>query len=142
MRITPRRDEVETIKTILESEDYDTPEAMAKAVIAATADLLELRDWQALTLVNSDGTRWLSFGPVPSAKEAEKLARTLAIGGRFGITTLYSVGHMRANCTGKAGLKGFCTDAGCGHPPFAHAFNAASRGKCVLSGCTCAKYCK
>ncbi|GLZ81384.1 hypothetical protein Afil01_61910 [Actinorhabdospora filicis] len=115
---------------------------MAKAVIAAAADLLEMRDWQALTLVNPDGSRWLSFGPMSSVKEAEKLAKSMAIGGRFGITTLYSVGHMRAACTGKAGLKGFCGHAGCGHPPWAHAFDAASRGRCVIGGCACPKFCK
>ena len=70
MRLTPRKEEIDRVKAILESDDYATADQMAKALIKEVADMLWMRDWFALTHVNRDGTKGLNWAPFSSPIEA------------------------------------------------------------------------
>jgi hypothetical protein len=143
VRLTPRKEEIDRVKAILESDEYATADQMAKALIKEVAEMLWMRDWFALTHVNRDGTKGLNWAPFVSPIEALNTAEKVGIGGRFTTVKLYSPGVLLANALGKKGWKGFCQAPGCGHAPFLHLQDGSARGACgVTSVCACRKYVK
>ncbi len=144
MRITPRRDEVQAIVAILESDEYDSAEVMARALIKEVSELLNMRDWVALTH-RFGGQRRLgiNWGPFASDNEAGKYAAKIGINGKFSTVKLYSPGLLLANATAaKRPTKDFCTNPVCMHASAVHSAVGTGRGKCVLELCPCTKYSK
>ncbi|MDH6462090.1 hypothetical protein M2302_002265 [Micromonospora sp. A200] len=138
MRITPRKDEVAAVVAILESDQYNSADAMAKAVIKEVAELLDMRDWVALTHRFGDGQLGINWGPFASESEALKLAGKVGINGKFGTVKLHSPGLLLANTVGaKRPTKDFCTDIRCMHAAWVHSAVGNSRGACVLESCPC-----
>ncbi|OKI45088.1 hypothetical protein [Micromonospora sp. CB01531] len=139
MRITPRKEEVAAVVAVLESDQYDSAQAMAKAVIKEVAELLDMRDWVALThRFGDNGQLGLNWGPFGSAIEAQRLADKLALGGRFSVVRLGSPGLLVANLLGaKRPTKDFCANPACLHAAWTHSALGNSRGKCVLESCPC-----
>lgn len=143
MRLTPRKEEVDCVKAILESDEYTTADQMAKALIKEVAEMLWMRDWFALVHINGAGNGGLNWAPFSSPIEALNTAEKLAIGGRFGTVKLYSPGVLLGNALGKKGWKGFCQNPECGHAPFLHLTDGSARGACGLASvCACKKYVK
>lgn len=105
MRLTPRKEEIDRVKAILESDEYATADQMAKALIKEVADMLWMRDWFALTHVNRDGTKGLNWAPFSSPIEALNTAEKVGVGGRFTTVKLYSPGILLGNALGKKGWK-------------------------------------
>ena len=138
MSITPRSEEIEGVKAILESDQYTTADQMAKALIKEVAEMLWMRDWVALTHINRDGTKGLNWAPFSSPIEAFNTAERVGVGGRYTTVKLYSPGILLGNAEGKKGWKGFCQNPDCGHAPFLHLMNGNARGKCGLTSmCEC-----
>lgn len=140
MRLTPRKEEIDGVKQILENDGYDSADQMAKALIKEVAEMLWMRDWFALVHINGAGNAGLNWAPFSSPIEALNLAERIGVQGRFGTVKLYSPGVLLANAEGKKGWKGYCQDAACGHAPWLHLQAGAGRGKCGLSSCQCAKF--
>jgi hypothetical protein len=142
MRITPRREEVKAIVEILESDQYDSADAMAKALIKEVAELMDLRDWVALTHRFGEQDRvGINWGPFASDSEATKYAEKVGINGKFATVKLYSPGILLANATSaKRTIKDFCTNPACMHASWTHSAVGNGRGKCVLELCPCDKY--
>ncbi|MFG1602871.1 hypothetical protein [Actinoplanes sp. NPDC049265] len=143
VRLTPRKEEIDGVKTILESDDFTSADQMAKALIKEVAEMLWMRDWFALVHIGSAGKAGLNWAPFASPVEALNMAEKIAIGGRFGTVKLFSPGVLLGNTLGKPNWKGFCRAEGCGHAPFLHLSDGNARGACGLASmCTCKKYTK
>ncbi|MFG3223292.1 hypothetical protein ACGF07_00735 [Kitasatospora sp. NPDC048194] len=140
MRLTPRKEEVSAVKALLESEDFDNADQMAKAVIKEVGEVLQMRDWYALAHTWKDGTRGLNWAPFGNEAEAKSFADKIAIGGTARLVKLYSPGVMLANIDGKKGWKGYCQDSECGHAPFTHSTVSAARGACHIPTCPCGQF--
>lgn len=138
MRFTPRGPEVKRVVAVLESEEFETPEAMAKAVIKEVVDLLSFRDTYAGTLRLKDGEHGLNFGPFYSAGDVKSYVSSLAVGGTFGVAPLHAPAPIKANIEGLDDTSPWCLE--CGHPAYAHLADGSSRGGCGLSYCDCTKY--
>ncbi|WP_436739963.1 hypothetical protein [Streptomyces sp. BBFR102] len=142
MRLTPRAHEIKRVVDILEDPTFDTPEQLAKAVIKEVAEVVQMRDLFAMVHTWADGSKGLNFGPFGSSAEAEAFARRMAFGGTGRLVPLTSSGAMLANHDGKTSWPGYCWDEACGHAPWMHALDGASRGKCQLDSCGCTKFVK
>lgn len=140
MRLTPRKEEVNAVVEILESDQYDSAQAMAKALIKTVADALWMRDWYVLgSKFRTEDNFWLPYGPFASVSEAESVYKKTAIGGAAKTVKVYSPGRLVAMIEGKRGWPGYCSDCGC--DPAMHLTDGSSRGKCV-SCPTCKKFAK
>lgn len=85
--LTPRKAEWEPIVDLLESEEYESAEALAKAVWKHTVDTVLERDWY-LTVVKLGDT---SHGPIQVAyglAPTEASAKSIELGGGFPRMTL------------------------------------------------------
>ncbi|MEU7570294.1 hypothetical protein [Micromonospora sp. NPDC049240] len=141
MRLTPRREEVQQVVEILESDQFKSADDMAKALIKEVAEMLDMRDWVALTHRFGDGQLGINWGPFSSGIEANRYAEKVGINGKFGVVKLYSPGLLLANAQGaKKATKDFCTNTHCMHASWVHSALGNSRGKCVLETCPCTKY--
>lgn len=138
MRITPRREEVKTVVEILESDQYDSADAMAKALIKTVADALWMRDWYVLgSKFRTEDNFWLPYGPFSSESEAASVYKKTAIGGIAKTVKIYSPGRLIAMVEGKKGWSGYCAECGC--DPAMHLQEGSARGKCA-SCPTCVKF--
>jgi len=142
VRLTPRAHEIKRVVDILEDPTFDNPEQLAKAVIKEVAEIVQMRDLFAMVHTWSDGSKGLNFGPFGSSAEAEAFAKKMAFGGTGRLVPLTSSGVMLANHDGKTSWPGYCWDEACGHAPWMHALDGASRGKCHLESCDCTKFIK
>jgi hypothetical protein len=140
VRITPRKHEITAVVDILEDPTFESSEQLAKALIKEVGDILQMRDLFAMVHTWSDGSKGLNFGPFGSSAEAEAFAKKMSFGGAGKLVPLTSSGVMLANHDGKAGWPGYCYVEGCGHAPWTHATDGASRGKCHLETCKCDKF--
>ncbi|NUK41833.1 hypothetical protein HRW13_13260 [Streptomyces lunaelactis] len=140
MRLTPRKEEVEAIKALLEDPTFESADQMAKAVYKEAADLIQMRNTLALVHTWADGHRGLNFGPFGSEAEIKTFASKMAFGGTGRLVQLRSPGVMLANVDGKKGWKGYCFHPECGHAPFTHSAAGAGRGACQLPTCPCDKF--
>jgi hypothetical protein len=140
LRLTPRGEEVQAVKDILEDPTFTSADQMAKALIKAIADMLSMRDWVALTHVWPDGTRGLNLGPFGNEAEAQSFASKMSFGGTGRLVKLYSPGILLANAEGRKGWKGYCQHPDCGHAPFTHSAVGNSKGACQLQACKCDKW--
>lgn len=122
--ITPRKNEIDTVVAILESDSYDTPEAMSKALIKAVVAELEKRDtWVAGVGYPNEGP-WMPVGPFWGKADAHKFserAHTKGQVSQYGIlvgpSSLYEdVPDQAPDCT-------------CGHHRSIH---TTSWGCCVM----------
>ncbi|MFY1686315.1 hypothetical protein [Plantactinospora sp. WMMB782] len=142
MRLTPRGEEVREVVATLESDDFDTPEDMAKALIKQVADLLWFRTWYVLGVRRGEGA---AFGPFSSEAEAKtygkKYEGALIPPDDWGVVPVYGMGQVATNEAGgrPGGGYGYCATDGCGCPAYAHAQEGTSRGKCVVCG-VCPKF--
>ncbi|MGW2539646.1 hypothetical protein ACWC5I_01895 [Kitasatospora sp. NPDC001574] len=128
------------VKALLESENFDSADQMAKALLKEVGEILQMRDWVALVHTWKDGSRGLNFAPFGNESEAIAFADKIAIGGTGRLVKLYSPGVMLANVSGKKGWKGYCLDADCGHAPANHSAVGAARGACHIPTCPCGHF--
>jgi hypothetical protein len=138
MRLTPRSEEVKAVIEILESDEYDSAQAMAKALIKEVAEILSMRDWWAVAhRFAGDETGGLNWGPYSSVTEAQKAYEKFIGAGEARAVKVYSAGHLEAMAVGKK-WKGFCEV--CHHAKSLHMSEGNSRDKCGLSNCKCPKF--
>lgn len=140
MRLTPRAAEVKAIVELLESEGYDSAEALAKDVIKRVGEIFAERDWYAYAyrLGGADGITVL-WGPLSSHNEMKKFADRLALQGEDGIFKLASTAEMLRHVAESEGgvpnpAAQTCLD--CGHPGGAH-LHERRVGKCQMDRCRC-----
>ncbi|MFE3589448.1 hypothetical protein ACFXOY_18295 [Streptomyces niveus] len=140
MRLTPRSHEIQRVVDILEDPTFDGPEQLAKAVIKEVAAIVQMRDLVVLVHTWAGGSKGLNMGPFGSIAEAEAFAKKMSFGGTGRPVPITSSGVLLANHDGKTSWPGYCYEEGCGHAPWTHAIEGASRGKCHLETCSCSKF--
>lgn len=76
----PRRNEVTAVTDLLQSESFDSPEAMAKAIVKAVADELGKRKTFGVA-AGFEERPLLAYGPFYSEADAKRYATRLAASG-------------------------------------------------------------
>lgn len=132
MKLTPRAGEVKHIAAVIDQE-YPSATAAAKAVIKATSEALDLRDW----LVIVDGP--LLWGPFATEKEAEKAMSVMQAQGLMADARLHDL-RTGARMLARLDNVPLDEDCGCGHPAAEHLVNGNSRAKCGWSTCDCEQF--
>ncbi|MGW6600559.1 hypothetical protein [Streptomyces sp. NPDC055036] len=140
MRLTPRAHEVQRVVDVLEDPSFEGPEQLAKAVIKEVAEIVQMRDLVVLVHTWAGGSKGLNMGPFGTLSEAEAFAKKMSFGGTGRPVPITSSGVLLANHDGKTSWPGYCYEPGCGHAPWTHAIEGASRGKCHLDTCPCPKF--
>jgi 2,4-dienoyl-CoA reductase-like NADH-dependent reductase (Old Yellow Enzyme family) len=75
MALTPRKNELDAVIGILESDEYETPAEMARAVVKAVGAELSKRDAFGVAIgLRTDSTR-LAHGPYFTILEAKRVAK-------------------------------------------------------------------
>lgn len=134
MRLTPRKAEVDRVVEVLKSSEYDTPEAMAKAVLKLAGEVVAHRetwlvvDWPAL------------FGPFASANDAEKAAAKMPQLGTSPVRALKVAPVAQFTQYYEGDTWTGCADPDCVHPKIEHLIDGNRRGKCAISDCPCRSY--
>jgi len=75
MGITPRKDEVEGVVSLLESDEFDDAGEMAKAIIKLVADVLSQRTTHGVAVGMPGGKPALAIGPCYSVRDARSIAK-------------------------------------------------------------------
>lgn len=137
MRLSPRGPEVKAIVELLESDDFDSAEALAKAVIKRVGELLSDRDMYAWVYGMGDGFN-LAWGPFSSDSEAKKFAGQYAdmLKGLHMILPLGSPTALTERATANKVPSHFCTT--CPHSLISHE-HPKKNGRCAVRGCKCKK---
>lgn len=133
MKVTPRKDEVQAVVAVMESDEFETGEAMAKAVIKQVAELFAKRDWYAWVWRESDDSLQIAHGPLSSKVEAERLATKSGLKGRHMALPLFSTAALLERATAKPPAVR-CAD--CTHPYHCHEVPRYAP-KCWVKGCGC-----
>jgi hypothetical protein len=129
---------VKAVVALLESDAYDSPEALAKDIIKTVADELDQREWYALAWRDKLGADALSlaWGVFPSESEAGTFAKSLTFGGVARPVKLYSAVEMQARIDAPEDPVGRSLCTTCGHPHGTHR-HEKRLGKCQVDRCGC-----
>jgi len=138
MRITPRGPEVKAIVDLLESTEYESAEALAKAIIKRTGDLLAERDWYGWFYQETPEAFILSWGPFSSDSEARRFAAKYVgmLKGRHMILPLHSTTGLVNRMASYKIPSQFCSD--CNHSLISHE-HPKIQPKCAVRRCKCRK---
>src|SRR5450759_3032369 len=71
MRLTPRKAEIEAVTAILTSDEYDSEQDMAKALIKTIAQILSERNTFGVAIGFADSLPGLVIGPLYSTADAQ-----------------------------------------------------------------------
>lgn len=134
MRLTPRANEVKAVVELLESEDFDSADALAKAIIKRVADVFAYRDWHAWVWRENPEAFYLSWGPFPSETEAKRTSARVGLKGQHMILPLYSTAALVDRLAADAIPSQFCST--CNHSLIGHE-HPKIQPKCAVKGCSC-----
>ncbi|ONI83467.1 hypothetical protein ALI22I_33740 [Saccharothrix sp. ALI-22-I] len=135
MKITPRKNEVAAVVQLLESDGYDSAEALAKDVIKRVAELFADREFYAFVHRFGPGQLQIAWGPFTSDAEVVKFANKAKLGGEAMSLKLCSTGAFLARL-GKNQIAPSERCATCNHPHGAHE-HPTFGGRCAVRGCAC-----
>jgi hypothetical protein len=132
MRLTPRKTEIESVTAMFTSDDYDTAEDMAKALIKTVAQLLSERNAFGVAIGFADSWPGLAIGPFYSTADAQAcVSDALQAGMEARIARLCGTSSIKSPETRVGG----CGE--CGHDKALH----PKSYKClVLPTCGCLRF--
>lgn len=138
MKLTPRGAEVKAVVELLESDEFESANALAKAILKHVADMLSDRDFYAWVYRETPDAFYIPFGPFTSESEAKKFAGKYvdALKGQHMILPLYSTNEFVNRLASHKLPNYHCTS--CTHTLTAHE-HPRKNGKCVVRGCSCKK---
>ena len=127
MSLTPRKEEVAAVVALLESDQYDTSEGMARDIIKLVADILSLRTTRGVALGMPGQTPpALALGPYYTLRDAKKAVSDAQEAGlQARMARLDGTGSIKAAQV----IKRVCV---CGHRTEMHVFV-----NCAVTGCAC-----
>jgi hypothetical protein len=138
VRLTPRREEVKAVVELLESDGYDSADALAKDVIKRVADLFAERDMYAYAFRFAPGSQVLAWGPLTSETEVKRFATRIGLEGEHLAVRLFSTSaaltrvEENKHTAGKDAV--ICPK--CGHPAGTHR-HEKRLGQCQVARCGC-----
>lgn len=140
MKLTPRGNEYKAVIPLLESDEFASAEALAKAVVKAVYDELIERDWFIHAYRAGPGSPVVAWGPFSSEKELERFAASLDCGGQHIGRKLFSPAKQARVVAENAlvGTKPIVCDR-CGHPAGPH-LHDTRMGQCQIRGCSCKNF--
>jgi hypothetical protein len=138
MRLTPRGTEVKAVVELLESDQFDSADALAKAILKRTAELLAERDFYAWVYRESPDAFYISHGPFTSENEAKKFAGKYVdmLKGQHMILPLFSTAQFVERLGSHKMANYHCTS--CKHQLISHE-HPKIQPKCAVRGCRCRK---
>jgi hypothetical protein len=138
MRLTPRGTEVKAVVELLESEEFDSAEALAKAILKRTAELLAERDFYAWVYRETPDAFYISHGPFTSETEAKRFAGKYvgSLKGQHMILPLFSTAQFVDRLASHKLPNYHCAD--CNHQLISHE-HPKIQPKCAVRGCRCRK---
>lgn len=147
MRITPRKTELAAVVELLESDEFDSANDLAKAIVRTVfSELMERDLWCLASRLVPGGAEPVTvlYGPFTSETEATRFAKAAEITGLNLALPMYSPAiAVRAHDERKAIedriTAGEYPTCKCGHPDFTHQHNGYG-GKCATGGCGCARF--
>ena len=125
--ISPRKEEVAAVVALLESDEFDTSEGMARDIIKLVADILSLRTTRGVALGMPGQTPpAMAMGPYYTLRDAKKAVTDAQEAGlQARMARLDGTGSIKAAQV----LKKACA---CGHRIEAHAWIT-----CTIVNCDC-----
>jgi hypothetical protein len=138
MRITPRADEVKAVVAIMESDEYESADLMAKAIIKQVAESFAERTFYAWVYRESPDAFYLPFGPFTSDNEAKKFAGKYVdmLAGQHMILSLHSTKELTDRMATHVIPTHHCQS--CNHQLISHE-HPKIQPKCAVRGCKCRK---
>jgi hypothetical protein len=129
--------QVKRIVDILNSEDYDSPEQMARAILKEASSIIgETDSWGAITRIPVNNQfPFEVWGPFPDKTQAKKL--TTVFEGAVAFIKMrgtISLDDRERLVAPKSNDKSCET---CDHPQFAHLNGTKTMDGCRVPGCTC-----
>jgi hypothetical protein len=136
VRLTPRGTEVKAVVALLESDQFDSADALAKAIIKEVADHFSHRDWYAWVYRENPEAFYLPFGIFSSDIEAKKFAGRYVsmLKGEHMILHLHSSADLDARMATHKIPSKFCQN--CNHSLVVHE-HPKIQPKCAVRGCNC-----
>lgn len=130
MSISPRKNEIDAAITVLQSEEYETPEQMARALVKSISAELSKRDAFGVGIgLRTDNLR-LAHGPYYTQLEAKRVVREAEARGLVAFIAPL-LGASNALREEEEAMNKRCV---CGHPPQLH--GSAIKPKAVTTiGC-------
>jgi hypothetical protein len=130
--ITPRKDEIEAVATILESPDYASVESMARDLIKQVSVLLARRSsFGVYAELEGPVRAGFSLGPYWSKADAERALESAATAGCRGfVAALHSTDAVRPIVDHAVKV------CACGHRPEIH----VARHGCAVYRCKCSVF--
>ena len=126
MGITPRKDEVEGVVSLLESDEFDDAGEMAKAIIKLVADVLSQRTTHGVAVGMPGCKPALAIGPLYTIRDAQRVAKDAQqCGLEARIRRLSGTASIKAALV----LRTLCT---CGHRTESHVWTT-----CTIADCGC-----
>lgn len=140
MRLTPRGAEVKAIVELLESEQFDSADALAKAILKRIGELFSERDFYAWVYRETPDAWYLPYGPFTSESEAKKFAGKYvdSLKGQHMILPLFSTQALVDRLAEHKLPNLFCTNPTCTHQLLSHE-HPKKNGRCAVRGCSCKK---
>jgi hypothetical protein len=138
MRLTPRGTEVAAIAELLESDEFDSAEALSKAIIKRVADLFSEREWYVWVYRENPEAWYLPYGIFSSETEAKKSAGKMVdmLKGQHMILHVFSYAELVARIASYKVPSQFC--ANCEHSHISHQ-HPRKNGRCAVRNCKCKK---
>jgi hypothetical protein len=142
VNITPRKAEVQALVELLESDQYASADALAKAMFKRIYELFLDRDWHLYAFQWLSGGHPLLWGPFTSEAEVARFAAKMSLGpmGRHGVMSAFSPNRQLQivlDADKKPDRNPICDE--CGHPKGLHEHKGAG-GRCVWRNCKCPQH--
>lgn len=136
MKVTPRATEVKAIVELLESTEFDSDTALAKAILKRTGELFAEREWHAWVYRESPDALYLTWGPFSSDNEAKRFAGKYVdmLKGQHMILPMSSTAELTARMATYKVPSHYCTT--CTHSLISHE-HPKKTPKCAVRGCKC-----
>lgn len=135
MKVTPRKNEVEAVLALMESDEFDSGAAMAKAIIKKVGELFAERDWYAWVWRENQDAFQLASGPYSSPTEVDRVVKKVGLTGQHMALHIYPSAPLNRRLTEMPSSM-YCS--GCGHPDHAHEVPKYN-GRCWIKRCGCKK---
>ena len=138
--VSIRKNELDPIVALLESDEFDSPEKMARAILQQAYESFEERDWWLVGMRNEGNNILYGLHGTEGAARKALEGNTLGLMGTCGVFEVHSAKARQAyvkEAMSPQPDKRFCKT--CGHSWASHGVRRSNPG-CVGKRCNCAEF--